>query len=98
MLYRIKWTTTTKTDRTTREYITSTPQEAWELWHYLTTRAAMEPEYHRKMVEEKLESALFSDYYVPPVITVNVYEISGAELDPSQGLNGMFRIKEENHT
>jgi hypothetical protein len=98
MFYRIRWTTTTETDCSSREYIASTPKDAWELWNHLTTRAIMEPEYHEKMVKERRESALFSPLYIPPRITVNVYEINDTEVDPSQGLNGMFLAKEGDHT
>lgn len=95
MIYRIKWTTTSRADSEVREYFTSSADDAWYLWHWLTSRSVMEPEYHKKLVEERRESALFSSDYVPPTITVNVYQQDGTEVDPDKGLAGMYVPKEQ---
>jgi hypothetical protein len=92
VLYRLKWTVSQGEETKIHEYVTAL-KSAWELWYWLTTRAEMESEYHKRMVEQKRESALFSASYVPPIVTVNVYEIGGAEVTPEEGLAGMHRQK-----
>ena len=95
MFFRVKWTTTTQTETESHEYLASA-KDAWTLWHWLTTRSTMEPEYHKKMVDEGQESAIFATIYVPPVTTIKVYDLEGNEVVPEQGLSGMFRHKETN--
>ena len=94
MFYRVEWTVQGEKTTSVREYVASV-EDAWELWYWLTSRSVMEPEYHKKMVEERRESALFAPFYVPPVITVKVYELGGAEVCPEEGSAGMYRRKGE---
>jgi hypothetical protein len=91
MFYRVKWSVTRRRTAEVREYIASR-DDAWELWNYLTTRAAVEPEYVARQVEQRTESALFG--YEPPIVEVKVYEIGGLEVCPEGGLAGMSCHKE----
>ena len=92
MLYRVAWTVSQDETISTREYIASL-DDAWELWYWLTSRSVMEPEYQKKLLEQKRESALFAPYRTPPTTEVRVYELSGAEVSPEEGTNGMHRLK-----
>lgn len=97
MFFRVKWTITSRTETEIREYLAS-QHDAWELWNYLTSRSEMEPEYHRKMVEERRTTALAASSYVPPVTTVRIYDLDGNELSPEKGLIGMFEPKKTRTT
>lgn len=87
MFYRVKWTVSWPERTRSHEYIASM-EDAWELWYWLTSRLEMEPEYRRRMEEQKRESVLFE----PPArtITVRVYELNGVEVSPEKGLSGMI--------
>jgi hypothetical protein len=52
----------------------------------------MEPEFNKRMVAEGKASTL-SLLGPPPTITVNVYELEGAEVSPEKGLAGMHEWK-----
>ena len=92
MFYRVAWTVSQNDEVKEHTYIASL-DDAWELWHWLTSRSVMEPEYHKRLVEQKRESALFAVFYVPPVIKVKVYELNGREVSPENGLDGMYQLK-----
>jgi len=92
MLYRVVWTVSQDEDTSTHEYIASL-DDAWELWYWLTSRSVMEPEYYKRLLEQKRESALFAPFRTPPAIEVRVYELGGAEVSPEEGSKGMHRRK-----
>ena len=52
MLYRVVWTVSQDEDTSTHEYIASL-DDAWELWYWLTSRSVMEPEYYKRLLEQK---------------------------------------------
>lgn len=93
MMFRVSWTETSERESKRRDYFTSNANDAWDLWHWITTRSTMDGEYHTREVVSGQASRLFAPLYVSPTVEVRVFDEEGHELDPKGGLEGMYRYK-----
>lgn len=91
ILFRLVWSVETENRFEKHEYL-GDKESTWRLWWAITNEI---PAFHtlealRVRVSEGRESMLALPDYQPPKMTAKVYALSGIELHPEQGIDGLI--------